>query len=283
MINFYLPEFYGNFRLITGLHDLMQERPELFFDNIRIAAAYGCFPGNIWNGGRVITGSATKEEMVYVLSEYNVRGIAVRFTYTNPVLEQWHVLDTYCNLCMQLADNGQNEVLVNAPVLEDFLRKNYPNFKYISSTTRCLNDMDLIRKELEKDYYLVVLDSAYNNTPELFSLEHKDRVELIVNHYCTDNCPRREAHYRAVGRAQLEYDHADFPSCPNIKRSFEEIQKNRSFISADDIFGRYSTAGFNNFKLDGRGFRKEKVMTSFLYYLVKPECREEVRSLIINM
>ena len=282
MINYYLPEFYGNFKLITGLHDLMDKRPDLFYDNIRIAAAYGCFPGNIWNGGRVLTGSATKDEILYAVSEYNDRGIAIRYTFTNPMLKEWHVLDTYCNLCMRLADNGQNEVLVNSPVLEAFLRKNYPDYKYVSSTTKCINDPDAIKKELTEDYYMVVLDSALNNTEQLFAFDHKDKIELIVNHYCTDNCPRRREHYEAVGRAQLEYDHADFPLCPNITRSFSQIMENRSFISTDDIFGRYLNAGFRNFKLDGRGFKREKVFESFMYYFARPECRDEVISIIGN-
>ena len=282
MVNFYLPEFYGNFKLIIRLHDLMQDRPELFYENIRIAAAYGCFPGNIWNGGRVLAGSATKDEIAYAISEYNSRGIAVRYTYTNPVLETMHVLDTYCNLCMRMGDNGHNEVLVNSEILEKFLRDNYPSYKFVSSTTKCLGDLKQIEEELKKDYYMVVLDSALNNTEELFSLDSKEKIELIVNHYCIDNCPNRKAHYEAVGIAQLEYDHVNFPPCKNITRSFKEIQNNRSFISIDDIFCKYYQAGFRNFKLDGRCFKKEKVLESFMYYLVRPECEAEVRSLLQN-
>ena len=280
MINFFLPEFYGNFKLITKLHDLMQTRPELFYDNIKISAVYGCFPGNIWNGGRVILGSADKSEIDFVISEYNDRGIAVRYTFTNPMLEMMHVLDTYCNLCMRMGDNGKNEVLVNSPVLEKFLRENYPGYKFISSTTKCLGDPEQIKSELEKDYYLVVLDSAMNNTEELFALDHKEKIELIVNHYCIDNCPRRREHYRAVGTGQLEYDSADFPLCPNITRTFDQIKENRSFITTEDIFGRYYEAGFRNFKLDGRGFKREKVLQSFMYYLVKPEACDEVLSIV---
>ena len=278
MIEYYLPEFYGNFKLIIGLHDLMDQRPDLFYEDIRIGAAYGCFPGCIWNGGRVLMGSSNKEEIRYALQEYNDRGIAVRYTFTNPVLEPMHVLDTYCNLCMRMGDNGRNEVLVNSPILEKFLRDNYPSYGFVSSTTKCLSDPDRIRRELEQDYIMVVLDSAMNNTEELFAMDHKDRIELIANHYCMDSCPRRKAHYEAVGKAQLEYDHADFPLCPNITRSFEEIQQNRSFLSTEAIYGRYAAAGFTHFKLDGRGFKREKVLQSFLYYLVREECREEVRA-----
>jgi collagenase-like PrtC family protease len=281
-INIFLPGFYENFRTIIFLHDWMQNEPHLFNEGMRISAAYGCFPGNIWNGGRVIIGLASKEEITYALREYNSRGIAVRYTYTNPCLEQIHLLDTYCNLCMLLANNGKNEVLVNSDLLEDFIRLNYPSFKIISSTTKCLYDLELIQKELEKDYHLVVLDSAMNNTDTLFTLDHKEKIELIVNHYCADNCPRRKEHYQLVGKAQLEYGHISFP-CENIRRSFQEIQKNASFISPDLIYSKYIEAGFRNFKLDGRAFKKEKVLESFAYYLAKPEYRSQVHQKLIEI
>jgi collagenase-like PrtC family protease len=281
-INIFLPGFYENFKTIIFLHDWMEREPELFNDGMRITAAYGCFPGNIWNGGRVIIGLASKADIEYAVQEYNSRGIAIRFTYTNPCIEQIHLLDTYCNLCMQLADNGMNEVLVNSPLVEDFIRANYPDYKIISSTTKCLYDMSAIRAELEKDYHLVVLDSAMNNTDELFSLDYHDKIELIVNHYCADNCPRRKEHYSLVGKAQLEYDSLNFP-CENIKRSFAEIQNNHSFISPSMIYDRYLPAGFHNFKLDGRGFRKEKVIESFAYYLAKPEFQTRVRDELMKL
>jgi collagenase-like PrtC family protease len=275
-INIFLPGFYENFRLIIFLHDWMEKEPELFNDGMRIAAAYGCFPGNIWNGGRVIIGIASKADIQYAIQEYNSRGIAIRYTYTNPCLQQFHLLDTYCNLCMQLADNGKNEVLVNSDVLEDFIRGNYPNYKIISSTTKCLYNLKLIEEELEKDYHLVVLDSAMNNTEKLFELNHKEKIELIANHYCADNCPKRKEHYKLVGEAQLEYDSVFFP-CENIKRSFQEIQKNSSFISPAMIYDKYLKAGLHNFKLDGRGFKRDKVIESFAYYLAKPEYRQMVQ------
>ncbi len=276
-INFFLPGFYENFRLITFIADMMKENPEVFYENIRIGAVYGCFPGSIWNGGRVILGSCTKQEMEYAITEYNKRDIAVRYTFTNPLLEKVHLLDTYCNLCMELGDNGKNEVIVNSPLMESFVREMYPGYSVISSTTKCLKDLDSVKQEMNKDYALVVLDSAWNNTEELFKMEHREKIELIVNHYCADDCPRRKEHYESVGRCQLNFSELDFGKCSNITRDFYQIMENRSFISTDELYGRYYSAGFCNFKLDGRGFHKYKLLESFVYYLVKPEYRDRVR------
>ena len=281
-VNFFLPDFYENFKLIVFLDDLIKQEPQLFFDDIRIGSVYGCFPGSIWNGGRVILGGCTKQEINLVITELNERDIAVRYTFTNPLLEKQHLFDTFCNLCMELGNNGKNEVLVNSPLLEDFIRKMYPGYAILSSTTKCIKDVETIQQELEKDYALVVLDSAMNNTEELFSLKHKEKIELIANHYCKDDCPRRKEHYDVVGRCQLEFSEIDFPTCSNINRDFYQVMKNRSFITTEDIFGRYREAGFVNFKLDGRGFNKYKVLESFVYYLVKPEYRDRVRLFILK-
>ncbi len=281
-VNFFLPDFYSNFKLITFLADLMKESPECFYENAKIGAAYGCFPGSIWNGGRVMLGSCRKQEMEQVISELNERDIAVRYTFTNPLLEKWHVLDTFCNLCLELADNGKNEVIVNSPVLEDYIRSAFPSYHLISSTTKCIVESEQIQEELKKDYFLVVADSSLNNTDELFSLEPKSKIELIANHYCADNCPRRKEHYETVGRSQLEFSEIEFKSCSNINRDFYQIMKNRSFISTELLYGKYVQAGFCNFKLDGRAFRPYKVLESFVYYLVRPEHRDHVRHVVLR-
>lgn len=274
---FYLPDFYANFRLILLLDDLMKQSPRYFYDSIEIGAAYGCFPGSIWNGGRVILGSCTRQDMEYAINSLNERGIAVRYTFTNPLLEKRHLLDTFCNLCMELGNNGKNEVLVNSPLLEEFIREAYPEYSILSSTTKCLMDREAICRELEKNYSLVVLDSSMNHMEELFQLPHRKRIELIANHYCQDCCPRREAHYKAVGRCQLEFSEIDFPPCDYIGRDFYQVMENRSFLTPEQILGKYREAGFVHFKLDGRGFHKYKVMESFIYYLVKPEYRDQIR------
>lgn len=282
MINYYLPDFYNNAALICFLADLREHMSGWFYDDVKIASAYGSFPNCIWNGGRVFLDKITKQQMRTTIDELNKRGVAVRYTFTNPLIEEKHLNDTLCNLCLEMADNGMNEVLVNSQVLEDYIRANYPGFKLISSTTKCLDKATLIEEELKKDYFLVVMDSAMNNTEELFGLSQKEKIELIVNHYCADNCPKRRAHYNAVGKAQLEYSELEFPECQNIGKEFFQIAEKKNFISTDMIFGKYKDAGFQHFKLDGRGFSPHRVVESFVYYLVKPQFRDMVRQIILK-
>ena len=80
----------------------MKDYPDKFRENYKIGSVYGTFPGAIWNGGRAVFGLAQKKDIISTLNIYNSRNIPVRFTWTNSLLEEKHVYDTYCNLIMNL-------------------------------------------------------------------------------------------------------------------------------------------------------------------------------------
>lgn len=269
------------FRVLNQiLISLMRTFPDKFRDGYKIGSVYGTFPGAIWNGGRVVFGITGKNDIQRVLDIYNKNDIPVRFTWTNSLLEEKHVTDTYCNLIMRLADNGLNQVLVNTNVLEEYIRKQYPNYPLISSTTKRITGVDGVLQELEKDYYLVVLDYDLNHNEEaLIKLQpYANRLELLVNEVCFPGCPRRTEHYMQQSALQLEFDvNTGFP-CPNNtrERTFVECMDRPSFISNEEI-ADYIERGFVNFKIVGRGMPQEFVKESYLYFLVKDEDREFIR------
>jgi len=193
------------------------------------------------------------------------------------------VYDTYCNLIMDIANNGKNQVLVNSQALEDYLRKTYPDFKYISSTTKRIKTLEGMKEELEKGYYMVVLDYDLNHDENvLTSLEPEaGRVEILVDEICYPNCPKRTAHYRDESLRQLTYDRGTVFDCPNRKTvpSFAECKKRPSFVSNEEI-EELAKRGYVNFKLVGRGLPQEMLMDSYMYYLVKDEYREFIRNKI---
>ncbi len=279
-IHFYLPGFYENLTLYAMFEDFHVHIPEWFYDNFKIAAIYGSFPNCIWNGGRAYFGKVDRPAMDQVIEEMNKRGIAVRYTWTNPLLEEKHMSDTLCNIAMEAANNGMNEVLVNTAAIEEHVRKNYPNFKIISSTTKCLRTIDLVEKELDKDYYLVVLDSALNVDENIFNIKKRDRLEILVDHGCQLNCPNREKHYIASGRGQLTYNVPDFPICPFTRHDFAQLSQKEHFISREMIDQKFIPGGFKHFKLDGRVFQKEKLVDSMLHYMVRPEHQQRMKDII---
>lgn len=282
-IRFYLPDFYHRLQTNLLLHRLLREYPEYFYEEIEIGALYGCFPGSLWNGGRIEHGFCYRHEVKATLEMANELGIPCRYTFTNPLIERKHLSDTFCNLCMELGDNGLNEVLVNSPVLEEYIREYYPSYAVLSSTTKCLESESELEKELQKDYKLVVLDVSFNNTDKIWQLSDKERYEILVDSFCQDCCPRRKEHYAEVGRAQIEFDQMDFETCKFVGRDFFQIrQQNKMFITNEDLYGKYREAGFCHFKLDGRAFNRYKVVESYVYYMVRPDYRDMVRETLLR-
>ncbi len=279
-VYWHLPGFCYFFYLNQVIINLMKEYPERFEEGYRVGSVYGTFPGAIWNGGRAVFGITAKQDMEKIISTYNKFGVPVRFTWTNSLLEEKHVHDTYCNMIMDVANNGKNQVLVNTDVLENYLRDKYPDYKYISSTTKRIKDLNTLLKELNKEYLMAVLDYDLNHDEEVLkALEPEaSRVEILVDEICYANCPKRTMHYQDESLMQLTFSKGTSFDCPNRKTmpAFKECMKRPSFISKKEL-PSYIERGFVNFKLVGRGLPLEMVKDSYLYYLVKEEEREFIR------
>lgn len=263
---------------------MMHDYPEKFREGYKIGSVYGTIPGAVWNGGRAVFGTTGKPEVEKIVEAYNSKGVPVRFTWTNSLLEEKHIYDTYCNMIMKVADNGMNQVLVNRPVLEEYIRREYPGYQIISSTTKRMVDLEGLKKELEKDYFLVVLDYDLNHREDVLRelQPAAGKLEILVNEICYPNCARRAEHYADESRLQLEFDNRTAFRCPNRtyeKRDFAECMKRPAFISNEKIED-YIDRGFVNFKIVGRGLPLDFVKDSYLYFLVKEEEREFIRGKI---
>jgi hypothetical protein len=240
-MKFYLPDFFFKFDLNTLFIELWQTSPEVFNENVNIGAIYGSFPGAIWNGGRLMCGSVIIQDIEGMINRYNEMDMPVRFTFTNSLLREEHIYDTYCNLIMEAANNGMNEVLVNSPILEDYLRTKYPDFKYILSTTRCERDIDKINA-FTKQYDMVVTDFRDNNNFSILEqITEKNKIELLVNSYCNPNCSRSLQHYEKISNNQLLYrvaetENQDVMDCPTYRRNFYDIFELDSVITVDSLY-----------------------------------------------
>ena len=299
-VRFHLPDFAGRYRLNLMFAEMLKNRPDFFREGVEIASFYGVFPPSVWNGGRTQGGMCDKNFIRTVVKEFNSRNIPLRFTFTNPVLEKNPLDDNCCNMVMSIADNGLNEAIVMSPLLEDYIRKNYPKYKLTSSTCKRITDPELLEQELQKDYSIVVVDYDFNNSFEVLEkLPRKKDCALLVNACCEPNCPRRSAHYRSIGVQQIaynehikkhpnipfdssKYDPEKFSECPYSKRGVFEIRNLRTHISPDDIWEKYVPMGFEQFKIEGRTSSALNILETYMYYMAKPECRDEARFTLLK-
>lgn len=277
---FHLP---GLFRFINGyrvLFEEIQQNLDILKENVIIGSVYGS-PACIWNGGRFIAVGADKGELENVKNIMLKYNIPARLTFTNCLLEEKHTYDTTGNLLLEIFDTGSNEILCNTAVLEKYIRNNYGNhYKYISSTTKRLNNQEEQLTEIDKDYYLVVLDYDYNKDIQfLQTIQEKDKCEILCNPVCKPNCPLRIKHYQEISKAQLENDCRTLFNCEDSYKWLWEVKKESStFISVEEINNIYLSMGFCNFKLEGRTANKLDWVEIILYYLIKEEYKEELRA-----
>lgn len=277
---FHLPEIFK----FTAIYEMLlrnyREHPETFKDNVVIGSVYGS-PAAIWNGGRLMLhahpGRSALENLRNMMEQFDV---PVRFTFTNCLLEEKHLQDTYCNLLLEVFSTGKHEVICNMNILENYIRNKYGDkYKYISSTTKRLVNKSKQQEELKKDYYLVVLDYDHNKDfTFLKNIKNKDKCEILCNPICVAGCPLRKKHYESISQCQLDFDETKMIECPHAKADTlwgAMLQKN--FIGPEDI-NTYLDMGFSNFKLEGRTMAPSDLIEVLIYYLIKEEYQREIRT-----
>lgn len=276
---FEFPEFYEKFLLLYKTH------PEYFYDWCDIGSIYGA-PGDcIWGGGRAGFGQDHIEEKILLLSRQY--GFSVRFTFSNSLLETRHLEDVKCNdLCRKFHDE-KNGIIVHSDLLLKYLLEKYPDYYFVSSTTKVLEDFNDFKNELGRtEFSYVVPDFRLNrNFAELekLSREEKSKVEFLCNECCWFECSSRKKCYEYVSRKTLGIDVPDWRcSSPEsgVGYVFSKAMENPGFISVEDIQEIYLPMGFSNFKIEGRSLGSALVFEMLLYYMVKSEFHLKAREKI---
>lgn len=293
---FHLPGLRQNYPLNMLVLNLLKTKPDWFREGVKIASFFGEFPTSLWNGGRPSNYDQCDATFIRnVVKNINAQGIPVRYTYTNMLISEPDLADPYCNFCMEVADNGMNEVMIFSPVLEKYIREKYPSFKLNSSTCKEIRDIDQVNEELKKDYYLVVLDYNFNNKfDELAKIEDKARCEILVNTLCKPNCPRRGDHYKNIAKNQrIMLKNRNHPKDKQIPlepwhceygeyNCIHTIQEYSTYISPEAIWEKYVPMGFNQFKIEGRTANLFSLVETYCHFLIRPEKQGEARILILN-
>ena len=172
-------------------------------------------------------------------------------------------------------------------MLLDYLKKNYPNLYFVSSTTKVLTDFQQFSNEVKrKEFRYVVpdfrLNKSFDRLNTLTQIE-KDKVEFLCNECCWFGCKDRKRCYETVSRKNLgENCPEHYCAAPDAEEGyrFSKAMKNPGFISTEDIQNVYLPMGFSNFKIEGRGLGSALVLEFLLYYMVKKEYQIHIREAI---
>lgn len=281
---YHLPGLFEFYELYHRFLPLFDKHREYFYDWCEIGSIYGAPADCIWGGGRIENEDHNPGEVLSLLKDY---GISARLTFSNSLLRKEHLLDVYCNALCDLfgaETDIKTGVILHSELLLDYLKKKYPRFYYISSTTKVITDFDMLLGEINnKDFSYVVPDFRLNGKIAFFNSlngQQKAKVEFLCNECCYFGCSDRKRCYEAVSRKSLgEHESEFFCRAPGGMEGyqFSKAMKNPGFIGIDDITGKYLPMGFSNFKIEGRGLGSALILEFLLYYMVKPEYHLSVR------
>ena len=279
-INFILPGMYEKIDLNLFFLKLLKDNPSYFKKDVKIKSVYGNFQFCIFDGGRIFQQyhHACKEDIEEYLYKYNeIYKVAVRFIFTNPIIKKEYFTDRFCNLILKLGENDLNEIVVNNEDLQKYIQDKYPKYKFISSTTKCLNNINDFKQELNKDkYFMVCLDYNLNHNKKLLeslSQQEKEKCEFLVNAICPSGCPFRKEHYRLNGAFSLTYGKKySLPGCSIFGNTLLPKDKTHiNNIEPEELFDYYSKNGFKYFKLEGRTLSTMENICNYTKYMIKPE------------
>ena len=285
--HYHLPGLFEFFELYRVFLPLFYQHREYFYDWCDIGSIYGAPADCIWGGGRVGFGDNDPREVAALLREY---GISARLTFSNSMLRAEHLSDKRCNELCNLFGNSRgvrNGVILYSDLLLEYLRENYPELYFVSSTTKVLTDFRQFLAEVEReDFQYVVpdfrLNKAFDKLDTLTEAQ-KNKTEFLCNECCWAGCRERKECYETVSRMNLgencEEHRCSAPDA-NTGYSFSKAMKNPCFIGTDDIKNIYLPMGFTNFKIEGRGLGSAMILEFLLYYLTKSEYHIHVREAI---
>ncbi len=281
---YHLPGLFEFYDFYKAFLQLYRQHREYFYDWCEIGSIYGAPADCIWGGGRVGFGDADASEVAELMREYE---ISSRLAFSNSLLEEKHLQDKKCNrLCQLFEHNGsvQNGVIVHSDLLLHYLQKKYPDFYFVSSTTKVLTDFRDLEQELSRDEFTyVVPDFRLNSSLDKLtglSNEHKSKVEFLCNECCWYSCYDRKACYENVSRKSLGDncpDHRCVSPTAEKRYRFSDAMENPGFIGIDDIRNVYMPAGFSQFKIEGRSLGSAILLEFLLYYMTKPKYQLKVR------
>ena len=179
---------------------------------------------------------------------------------------------------------AQSGIIVHSDLLLNYLKNKYPNFYFVSSTTKVITDFEEFKREVNREEFSYVvpdfrLNKDFENLEGLTKTQ-KNKVEFLCNECCWFGCKDRKNCYEAVSRKNLgENQKEHICKSPTAEKGyrFSEAMKNPGFISIGDIENKYVPMGFSNFKIEGRSLGSALILEFLLYYMTKPEYHINVR------
>lgn len=275
VVKLHCPNFWGFERVYQ---DLLQAPKEYKRKNVEITAAYGCFPGMIWNGGRpqnLKQINIKRIEQEFNLF-YNKLHLPIELTFNNMLIKDNLVYDKYCNQIAEIANEYNVICTIVSPYLEDYLRHKFKNLRFKRSCIACENGEDY---DIYNKYDMSVLNQFKGGDTFLLKSipkEQRNKIELVADVECADGCTQFYKHHRCSAECQLYgYSRIQF-NCPLGKKYLPIYfsRKQKHYISPNRA-QKLAKLGYEHYKLVSRCNIGQALHEICFYYFKEeyvPDC-----------
>lgn len=267
----------------------MKKYPYAIIDDTHIASVYDTFPNMIWNGGGSHQGPMLgKADIIELIEFYKNINIPMRLTLTNPTLDQYDILDRYCNSVLDIASDYVDhiEILVSSPILEEHIRTHYPHFVLNHSIIATKNDKTVEEYIEECDlYHHIVLPRRVSKDFDFLNQipqNLRNKFEFLCTDPCPVNCPNLYSHYEKAGNYQrgADLDKSKIYCTHNYPTLFRHADYKKDQITLPEIANTYEPMGFSEFKISGRGSLSGPI--SMIDYFFKPDYKTDVYAMVLG-
>lgn len=255
--------------LIWQILDIKKEMPEAFFDRIQKLSFYFMFPYSIWSKSRTDRNFIPFENIESDLNRYEDNGCGMFFEFENVDVKEDGFKDRYSNLVLKNAQGKNAFAVVFNKDLAKYIKENYSEIKLVQSEIQR-------NSVIEPPFDFNIIDYiSFKNIKD--KIQNKSAYILAVNSFCKNL-------YRCaslLSNNKLNYN-IDRPiRCSDRVLSFSEMKKNELFVSVDEI-NKINDFGIENFLVKVNCDDRFEVLETYMYYLIKPEYRDEVRLKLIK-
>jgi hypothetical protein len=270
-VYFNLPGLFEKFHIVKQTILLYENYPYIFRDNFIISSFYGS-NGGVANGGRNSGHFNNEKEVENFCKEHN---LCPTIIMSNLFANEQYFPDDYASRIITTFDKKNTYFCLSNLYIEKWLEnQGIRRGQFILSTTACF-DFEAIIKKTDQYKRIVLSEYMINDwkTISLFPEHTRNKLEIIVNTICPNNCKSRKNHYEHISNLNINNNDITFKCihesyCGN--GNLYEIL-NAPQVVTIDMINTYLNLGINHFKIQGRTNDDVDLIETFAYYLIKPK------------
>lgn len=258
-----------------------------------------------YNGGRDAYYVAERDTILNRIRYFNhTLGMGVKLTFSNKSIhrEQFYEeeMQWYLNVLNEAKGLGNGIICVNDDFAE-MVKSSFPDLELVASHVKLVSETkpgitdtpDYYNSKFDL-YDTVVMNSFRAFDDDFLSkIKHPERVEFIVNHYCTTNCQMASYHHDLIEKLQylkIKYNNDDKILDHNdeyldVKRKMDKLidechafkYKNMEYLLARQKLNReeinylIKNFGITKFKIEGRDTGNVPFYNAINKYIIDSE------------